>query len=155
MDKKEIEAKGVYKDVIFKVSKPVRRAVQTAAGRQDTVHARWCRPVGVYRYLARRGFCHLIHSVVDGINAFLVFADEYVTWMIDRATYTHVYNTWYSFTTQLNIERYVVNSTSKQASNFIRQNNEKNTNILLNHEYYTFGGLPVKLSLILAGHLFY
>jgi len=29
-----------------------------------------------------------------------------------------------------------------QASNFIRQNNEKNTNILLNHEYYTFGGLP-------------
>ena len=28
---------------------------------------------------------------------------------------------------------------SKQASNFIRQNNEKNTNILLNHEYYTFG----------------
>ena len=44
---------------------------------------------------------------------------------------------------------------SKQASNFIRQNNEKNTNILSNHEYYTFGGLPVKLSLILAGHPFY
>jgi len=43
---------------------------------------------------------------------------------------------------------------SKQASNFIRQNNEKKTNILLNHEYYTFGGLPVKLSLILAGHPF-
>jgi len=44
---------------------------------------------------------------------------------------------------------------SKQASNFIRQNNEKNTNILLNNEYCTFGRLPVKLSLILAGHPFY
>ena len=43
---------------------------------------------------------------------------------------------------------------SKQATLFAKIM-KKNTNILLNHEYYTFGRLPVKLSLILAGHPFY